>query len=312
MMSLYSARKSWWIAALGVVTGIVAAAFLLPGGDDLYRYYQPFEQGCLNCGYVPYFAQWFLWPLLLPHPYAWPMWVFISSTGFLLIARWTKVNPFLLLVSMPMLAQLWGGQIDVIVAAGLLLAAKGRNPYLRGLGISMALIKPQLSFLALLFLLLQEKRVNLWKLLLPPFLIIVSSLFIFGVDWPLEWIRNALALPVHLRRQASVDIWPLGIFLVWVPFLFRESKRRLIASMVIGSIATPFFSIYSYVIFLAFYLPPWAVIVSYSWLLLFPWLGVETNRFAWVLPLSLLFSLTLKELKERCQPSDKEKTYARL
>jgi hypothetical protein len=298
-LSHSSPAKIWWFAAFGVAAGIVAASVLLPGGGDLYEYYQPFEQGCLDCGYVPPFAQWFLLPLLLAPPLAWPVWTLISISGFLWIARQTKVNPFLLMITLPMLAQLWGGQIDLIVVAGLLLLKNGRSPYVRGLGMFMSLVKPQLSFLALFFLILQEKPKTLWKVLLPPIVLFGMSLLIYGFDWPLTWVQNALALPPHPRRQASVDIWPLGILLIWAPLLFRKTERRFIASLLIGSIATPFFSLYSYVIFLAFYLPAWATPVSYSWLIFFPWFGIEANRFAWILPLSLLFALTLHELRER-------------
>lgn len=308
-------EKVWFIAAFGIVVGTIIASFLLPGGGDLYKYYQPFEKGCINCGYVPAFAQWFLWPLLLPYPFVWPVWVLISCVGFLLIAHKTKINPFYLLITLPMLSQLWGGQIDIIIVAGFLLVVNNHNLYLRGLGVAMALVKPQLSFLALIYIFLQEKRENIWKLLLPSLSIIILSLLIFGLDWPQNWIQNAWALPIHPRRQASVDIWPMGIFLIWVPLLFREPRRRFISSMIIASIATPFFSLYSYIIFLSFYLPSWAVPVSYSWLLLFPWLGVDVNRFAWILPLSLLFSIALKELHERRQllkEEEEEGWYARI
>lgn len=71
-MNFLKKENCWWVASFGVLAGITIAAFTLPGGDDLYRYYQPFAQGCLDCGFVPYFAQWFLWPLLLLHyPLAW-------------------------------------------------------------------------------------------------------------------------------------------------------------------------------------------------------------------------------------------------
>lgn len=53
----------WWIAAFGAALGLIIASFQTHGGDDLYRYYLPFSQGCLNCGYVPYYARLFLWPL---------------------------------------------------------------------------------------------------------------------------------------------------------------------------------------------------------------------------------------------------------
>jgi hypothetical protein len=56
-------KKIWWIAAAGAALGLSAAPFLLPGGGDLYRFYRTFTQGWLDCGYAPYFAQWFLWPL---------------------------------------------------------------------------------------------------------------------------------------------------------------------------------------------------------------------------------------------------------
>jgi hypothetical protein len=300
----------WWLAAFSVAAGLMIATFLLPGGGDLYEYYQPFEYGCLNCGYVPPFAQWFLLPLLVPAPFTWPVWTLVSTIGFLVIARRTKVNPFLLMVSLPMLAQLWGGQIDIIIVAGLLLLLRERSPYVRGLGVVMALVKPQLSFLALFFLLLQEKRQTLWKILLPPLLLLGLSFVFYGTRWPLTWLQNAVTLPPHPRRQASADIWPLGIFLIWVPLLFRQPDRRFIASLLLGSISTPFLSLYSYVIFLVFHLPLWAVPVSYAWLLFLPWFGVEANRFAWILPLSILFSLILHELQERRSHSLIEQAHA--
>jgi hypothetical protein len=59
-MNLLKKKKQWWIASLGALAGMVIVAFILPGWDDLYCYYQPFFQGCKDCGCVPYFAHWFL------------------------------------------------------------------------------------------------------------------------------------------------------------------------------------------------------------------------------------------------------------
>jgi len=55
-MNSLKREKLWWIASLGALAELEIATLILPGGDDLYRYYQPFAQGCLDCGYVPYFA----------------------------------------------------------------------------------------------------------------------------------------------------------------------------------------------------------------------------------------------------------------
>ena len=282
--------KFSWPLALGAALGVLSASLILPGGGDLYDYYLPFADGCFECGYVPYYAQWFLWPLtLLPaYPWTWPLWVFISIVLFFLLIQKTKVNPAFLMLSLPMIAQLWGGQIDVLVAAGLVIFLLSNSPYLRGFGLILALIKPQLSFLALFFVFLQEDRKDMRILLIIPIIVVIGSLTIFGMDWPLEWIRNALTLPVHMRRQASMDIWKYGVFLTWVPLLFKDRFRRMQVSLAVTAIATPFYSMYSYVIFLLFYAPWWAVVLSYAWVLLIPWMGEAANRFAWILPLGVV------------------------
>jgi hypothetical protein len=59
-VNLLKKEKLWWSASLGALVGMVNATFILPGWDDLYLYYQPFAQDYTDCGYVPYFAQWFL------------------------------------------------------------------------------------------------------------------------------------------------------------------------------------------------------------------------------------------------------------
>ena len=312
-LAIFRQEKFWFIAAIGVIMGMVLASIVLhSAGGDLYNYYQPFELGCLHCGYVPYFAQWFLWPLLIPYPFTWPLWIVVTGAGLLVAARFTKVNPFLLLVLSPVLSQLWEGQIDIIILVGLLLLVRARNPYLRGLGVAMTLVKPQLSVVPLAFIFLQEilspeKRREFWKLSLPPLLMVALSFLVYGIYWPVDWLENAMALPVHPLRQASIDIWRCGIFLIWLPFLSKDPERRFIVSLIIGSIATPFFAIYSYTIFLAFYLPVWAVPLSFTWLVLGPWLGINANRFAWILPVALLFSLTLTQLHENRQRARNEK-----
>ena len=211
--SLPQNKNFWWVLAFGVAVGITIGSFILPGGGDLYEYYLPFAEGCLNCGYVPYFAEWFLWPLtLLPsYPWAWPFWTIISIGLYFFLIRKTGVNPAFLMLTLPMLAQLWGGQIDVLVALGLVIFLLAPSPYLRGVGIVLALLKPQLSFLALFFVFLQEDRRDLWKVLIFPLFVGILSLIVYGIDWPIRWIENALSLPVHMRRQASIDIWRFGL-----------------------------------------------------------------------------------------------------
>lgn len=311
-MNFLKKENFWWVASFGVLAGITIAAFTLPGGDDLYRYYQPFAQGCLDCGFVPYFAQWFLWPLLLlHHPLAWPIWTLLCMAGFFVLLRFTKVNPLFFLVSFPMLGQIWLGQIDIFVCIGLVILVFSRNPFLRGLGIALALIKPQLTVLVIFFMLMFEKRQDLWKILTIPTLTIVASLFVYGLSWPYTWLQNAFArLPVHVWRLASATSWRYGIILLPLPLLFRDRRKRMLVSLLVSSLATPFFGVYSYIIFLLFDTPWWAVVLSFAWIAAYPLFQANAMQFAWVLPLSLLFGITLKELQERRRPPDKEKAYA--
>ena len=289
-------QKLSWIAALGAAIGLVAASFRLPGGDDLYRYYLPFTQGCFDCGYVPYFAQWVLAPLhLLPsYPLAWPVWTALSVTGFLALAYVTEVNPFLLLISFPMLGQVWLGQVDVLVALGLVVFLFGKNPYLRGIGLILALTKPQLTGLPILFGLLLESP-RLWpRLLAAPVLTALLSLFIYGFDWPLRWIANSTAgLPVHVWRLASMDVWRFGIFLAPLLVFFREKRERMLSGLLVSALATPFYGVYSYVLFLLFEVNWWTVLLSYAWLLGFFLWREEAMRLAWVLPVGMLIRMVM-------------------
>jgi hypothetical protein len=284
-------QKLTWIAALGAGVGMIAASFRLPGGDDLYRYYLPFVQGCFDCGYVPYFAQWTLAPLrLLPnYPLAWPIWTMFSVAGFLALAYFSEVNPFLLLISFPMLGQIWLGQVDVLVALGLVIFLFAKNPYLRGVGVVLALTKPQLTGLPILFSLLLEPP-RLWlRLLAAPILTMFLSLFVYGFDWSLRWIANSTAeLPVHVWRLAGMDVWRFGIVLVPLPLFFRNKRDRVISGLLISALATPFFGVYAYVLFLLFEIKWWMAALSYAWLLGYPFWHENAMRLAWVLPVGML------------------------
>ncbi|GAB4503308.1 MAG: hypothetical protein Fur0043_03000 [Anaerolineales bacterium] len=291
-----------WIAAIGAALGLIAASFRLPGGDDLYRYYLPFVQGCFDCGYVPYFAQWALAPLrLLPdYPLAWPVWTTFSVVGFLALAYVTAVNPFLLLISFPMLGQAWLGQVDVLVALGLIIFQFAKNPYLRSLGLILALTKPQLTGLPILFTLLLEPF-RLWlPLLAAPLLTAILSLFVYGFDWPLRWLVNSTTgLPVHVWRLASMDVWRVGLLLVPLPLFFREKRQRLLSGLLISALATPFYGVYSYVLFLLFDAKWWMILLSYAWLSGFFFMREEAMRLAWMLPVGMLIEMGMAEWKRR-------------
>jgi hypothetical protein len=305
----WAKTKNWnrisWILAIETAILMVAASFFLPGGDDLYRYYIPFSQGCLDCGFIPYFARWILWPLAhLPYNFAWPLWTLVSLTGWLGLCRVLKANPALVLLAFPAFGQIWLGQIDLLICAGLALVLLAKNPYIRGAGLALALIKPQFSIIAVFYLLSRERQ--FLKVLVIPILIAAASLVVFGINWPIAWITNAIHhVPPHVWRLASVDIWPVGLALVWLPFLFVERRQRFEAAIILSAIATPFVGVYSYIIFLVFVRKNWWIVpLSYAWFLAYPLWQEGSMRLAWILPVALLIQMVLKKYLHRPAQSE--------
>jgi len=293
-------KKLSWVIAIEAGVIIVIASFFFPKSDyyysDFYRYYLPFANGCLKCGFTPYFAQWLLWPLTLVQPaLAYPLWTAISVAGFIILCRYTGANPAVVILSFAAMGQFWLGQIDIIIAVGLALALLAPSPYARGLGLVLALVKPQISALPVLMLLLGQPRREIVKVLAAPLVVLTVSLAVYGPTWPLAWLSNSLGLPAHYWRLAASDVWPYGLILIVTPFVFRAMRARLESSLMVSALSTPFFSVYSYVTFIVFRAPWWVLPLSYSWLLLYPWLGQPALRAAWIVPAGLFFYQFYKE-----------------
>lgn len=291
-------NKFSWLIAIEIAIVMTIATFFLQGGDDIYRYYLPLANGCLDCGFTPYYSYWLLWPLkFIPYELVWPVWTAISLTGFLLLCRFTGVNPALFMMTFPVFGQVWLGQIDVLICLGLALALLGKNPYARGAGIALAMIKPQYAALAVLFLLTRERQ--LIKTLIIPALVFLLSLVVFGIRWPLDWISNSTSnLPPHVWRLAAADIWWLGVLLLWVPFLFKERRARFEAGTIVSVLASPVAGVYSYVTFLLFVpIKWWVVPLSYAWLIAFPFMQENALRLAWILPVVLLGQMVFEKFK---------------
>ena len=293
-------RSKTWLLAYELAALLLIGSFFLPGGADLYNFYLPFAEGCLNCGFTPYYAQWFLAPLAwLPPNLAWPALTAVTLTILLSVCRFAGTNPLWLLLSFPTLATLWLGQIDALVVAGLALALLSPNPWLRGVGLSMAAIKPQITGLAIIVLLLHEHRRDLPRILAAPVGVGLLSLAVFGWDWPLRWLANAAQVPAHAYAVNVVD--PLPYILIPTLWFFRGRRRKFQAALLISTMASPYFGLYSYVVPLSFGLPGWAVLLSYIWIPAFM-LGSILLRLAWIFPATMLVNLYFEGRRE-AQPA---------
>ncbi len=294
-------RNQWFIAVELAVIATIITLFMV-GDNDLSFYYQPFARGCLECGYVPYFAYWFLWPLgIFSHKITYFFLTAFSAGVLLAITRRRKANPLVVLLSFPTMALLWTGQIDAIIALGLALALGvfTKNNQWRGLGLVMAFIKPQISLLAAIVLFWQSPKKFL-KLLPVPIVAAVASFIQFGLDWPIKWLQQAQSLPTHEYRQTAQMLFPYSLVLLLTPFFMKNKDRQLQAALV-ASAFLPQYSIYSYTVFIVFLKPAywWVVPLSFSWLLVYPWLGEQSHIVEILLPFVVLISLIVQAYREQ-------------
>lgn len=288
-----------WAIAIEIGVLYIIASFFIAGGDDLRRFYYPFANGCLECGYIPFYSQWLLFPMtFVDKILVYPLWTFITVIATLIICYFSKVNPLMVIASFPFFGQIWLGQIDIILAIGFALMFLNKNCFINSVGIFFILIKPQIAILPLIIFLIENKN---WKVLILPSVLVLISFIQFGLFWPLDWIKSSSGLIIHTWRLASIDIWFFGIFFIWLPFIFKNKEQKFAMALLIAFLSNPFVSVYSYFLFLIFIKRHTILTFSlgYVWLLLFPFLGETAMRFAWVLPVGLcLLSFYYPIIKE--------------
>jgi hypothetical protein len=282
------------LVSVEVVILMTVAAVFLPGGQDLYGWYVPFAGGCVTCGFNPWHASWILWPLsLIPYPVLWPLWTLLTLTVLTVLARRLEVNPVWMLLAFPTMGLVWLGQVDAVVALGLVMALLGRSPTLRGAGVILASIKPQIAGAAILVLLWHDS--DRWKTLILPAALLALTFLVWGVDWPLRWLA---ARPWTGHVWATAAIFPYGLVAFGAIWLVKTPREQAVAALLASAIALPWYSVYSYTVILIFLAPWWVFPLSYVWALAYPWLGNESLRFASSLPIVLLGFLIWPSLRE--------------
>jgi|GEM_PF-817699 len=282
--------------AIEIILVASAAAFFLPGGDDLYRFYLPFAQGCLECGFNPWYASWVLFPItLVPLRLLWPLWVLLTLSGLFWTCRRMEVNPIPVMLAFPVMGLAWLGQVEVVIAVGLMLALLSPSPSLRGAGLVLAMIKPQVAGAAVLVLIVYDREH--WKTLIVPALIAALSMLVWGIDWPLRWF-NQRDLTAALPVWGTAALYPYGLIAFGAVLLVKGVREKVTAALLASALAFPWFGVYSYSVFLPLIAPWWALPVSYAWLLAYPAMQHLSMKFAWVLPLSLLVYLVWPSIKE--------------
>ena len=204
-----------------IVITMVAFGFLLPtAGSDLVDWHLPFASGCNECAYNPWYARWLMAPLTwVPFEVVRPLLAGLSIGVFMWASNRLETAWWVVVLAFPMLGQLWLGQIDAYVVVGLLLALESPNPYVRGAGMVLAMIKPQNALIPILILLWHDQ--DRLKTLIVPIAIFVLSLVVIGPLWPLEWFE----LLVADRADIATDpLWNWAALWPWGGGEFRRTR----------------------------------------------------------------------------------------
>ncbi len=168
---------------------------------------------------------------------------------------------WMVFVSYQLLWLYFYGQIDGIIIGGLTLAyyaIERKRPVLAGLGIAIAMIKPQMSaFMILLFLWWSPSK---WKTLTIPTVMILLSFIQWGF-WIPEWLNKLFGFhDIFLPTATNISVWPITgpwVLLIW-PFLALlpiDRKHRLIAFAAGTMMSVPYFPIYSSLLVLPMQIP---------------------------------------------------------
>lgn len=296
-MSDIKQKASAWIRhiplrkaiAIEVIALMVGGALFLYGGEDLGTFYLPIARG--EHGYNPWYASWILFPIqfvsmVVPFRYLWVLWVLFTGATVYWAAERLRTNSAFVLLAFPMMGQVWLGQADAVVIIGLMCAFLSPNPYFRGVGLVLASIKPQVAGPVILLLLWYDQA--RWKTLVVPIAVCLLTLIVWGVDWPLRWwLSRNLEASLPVWGQAA--LFPCGLAAFLAVFLVKDVRRKIAVVLLATALSVPQFGVYSHIVYLIFICPWWATPLSYAWAVAYPWLGREAMRFAWTLPLGLLF-----------------------
>ncbi|HUH98809.1 MAG TPA: hypothetical protein VLZ89_15715 [Anaerolineales bacterium] len=242
------------VFALAFALFTLAALAVIQHAGNFITYYdlQNFlkaGQGDFSHYYYAYWALPFFWAIArAPFPEA-----FLWIGGLNIAAAWFAVRvfggrPIPLLVSFHLIYILSQGQIAGILAGGFALLVLGlvfQRWEIAGIGAVIALTKFQVGLVPFctLWLLWDTAWMNKLRVLLPPAVLFLASLLLYGA-WPFQLAGTIISNPPY--PEGSVSLWqwigPLALVL-WLPPLVIKlpNHERFSLLLMANALALPYF-----------------------------------------------------------------------
>lgn len=284
---------------LGVLIGLVVLTLSVPGGYDGRNYFlRPWYPGTN----APALVHVILSPLnLLPYdpPLRWTALVILTILVLRFASYAWGVRWWIALFSVPMLWNIWLGQIELFVfggaALGWLALKRGWHGAIIGVAAGLLLVKLQAGWgIAVLFLwwLWQDRGLNGLISAAVTGGVALIALWIAYPDWLPLWIESLQDLHPQTRFFNSA-IFPLGLiawFFALVPVNVGRMRRvRLFAAATL--LGSPYFANYHCATLLSMEDRP-AVLVM-TWLTVVPMVLFIGERYTWAQSFAWLIPVTV-------------------
>ena len=233
------------IIPVGIITGFTVATLVLPGGFDGYNFYlRPYHEFYP----IPYWGYQLLSGFgQLSWPYSWMFLVLITSIVLWLSTTVFKTNFYLTICSLPVIINLWLGQIEIISLVCVLLVylilEKRINQNFSFIPVLLGLLKPQVTGVILLFFLWELFKADKKTFFIQNFvvLIFVGQTFIVEPAWFINWI-NWLKIYPTINQVPVFDYGILFLPLIFWPI--KNLKHRLVLLSALSNLVFPFFRLY--------------------------------------------------------------------
>ena len=286
-----------YVILIGIALGYSISVLFLDGGYDALVFYlkPPFPDTT-----TPAWVYLITYPLSL---FGWPLgWSFLTFISVILIGTtaiiWGNKNWWIVLLSSPIIWNIWLGQIEFLPVLGLLITGLFYQKKISSvwLGISwLTLItKPHigLGILFLHFSWMLSKRLKL-KDLIQPILLFISLIVITILFWP-NWINNWITTLQTFRPNISwwdASIWPYGLLAIPISLYFSRNEDIPIKTRMLSSaslLASPYFALYHCTTLMTITDNIFVYIVSWLIVLIGNGLPDKWMKWSWLVPLTVL------------------------
>jgi len=257
-----SRNKRVWVGLqrgiiLEIAFIVMLAILFVPGfeGHDLSAFYL-YPKGVENV-WIPWYGYWLLAPLrVFSFPITQALWAAATVLVIGIVSSKVGGDPLVVLLSFPTIWEIWLGQIEAILALGILLVMS-KKPMIRGAGILLLLIKPQVGLILVLFVLWKYWRE--WRIWVLPVCVLIVSLVQWGF-WPIQWLNNLSRLPEAVPTGSNVVTMATGAAIL---LLLRPGVSTLPIVLCIACLIMPDVNTYTVLLPLMFSKRKILVVLSY-------------------------------------------------